>query len=146
MSASHYIHRTPYDGLVTTAHTADGIAWVDYQREPTMLADYMAAHPEMTAADPDAFERVLFDYYASRCTPAKRITPEAWQYALEVLPPCRWRNYDGIEVFHVSEHLDGPLVNWYARVGDACFEIVDVYNVAPEILVRKVKEAMVIPA
>lgn len=35
MNASHYIHRTPYDGLVTTAHTADGIAWVDYQREPT---------------------------------------------------------------------------------------------------------------
>lgn len=142
MNASHYIHRTPYAGCVTTAHTINGTSWVDYQSEPITLADYLAANPDQVATEPEAFDKVLFDYYASRCTPAKPITLDRWEYALEVLPPRKWRKVDGVEMFHVSEHLDGPLVYWYTRMAGQCFEIVDVANAAMETIVRKTREAV----
>jgi len=48
-------------------------------------------------------------------TNVEPITAEQYNYALDVLPPCRWHRVAGYSVFHVSERITANLVNWYAK-------------------------------
>ncbi len=52
------------------------------------------------------------------CTGPARITYATFMEMLEVLPPQRWMRGGHSEFFHISEHIGGPYVSWYARVGE----------------------------
>ena len=57
--------------------------------------------------------------------PAELITKERFWEMLEVLPPCKWHNIGGVEVFHISERLTDNLVSWFAHSGDKYAEATD---------------------
>jgi hypothetical protein len=48
-----------------------------------------------------------------------------YEYALNVLPPSRWKTHRGIEVFHISERLTHNIVAWHTRIGDRYFTFND---------------------
>jgi len=50
------------------------------------------------------------------------ISAERFYEMLEVLPPSRWHNAGGFEVFHICERLTGNLVSWFARSGENHWE------------------------
>lgn len=46
------------------------------------------------------------------------ISEERFHEALNVLPPARWENHGGIEMFFVIERYTHNLVNWYFKIAD----------------------------
>ena len=46
---------------------------------------------------------------------------EQYEDALECLPPRRWENVRGIELFIMSEAYTSNIHSHYARLGDRCF-------------------------
>lgn len=46
-------------------------------------------------------------------TPVSVITEERFDYALNVLPPCRWSRFGRFEHFHISERIVGNIVSWF---------------------------------
>lgn len=48
--------------------------------------------------------------------PTEESEKDFW-YALEVLPPCRWGRVKGVEMFHISERIEGNIVAWHAQLG-----------------------------
>jgi hypothetical protein len=89
----------------------------------------------------EELDRLQAEYEESRCTAPEPITEESWFHALEVLPPCRWEQRGGCEFFHVSEAIDGRLVNWFARNKRGHWTFVDLANATWERLTRKMKLA-----
>lgn len=55
------------------------------------------------------------------CGGPAQITHATFMEMLEVLPPQRWENRATIEFFHISEHISGPYVSWYVRIGEGAF-------------------------
>ena len=47
--------------------------------------------------------------------PATIITAEDYEEKLNVLPPCGWNLYGGIEMFYVSEAITSNIHSWYAK-------------------------------
>jgi hypothetical protein len=45
-------------------------------------------------------------------------TAEQFDYALNVLPPCRWTRNSVGQAFFVSELVCGDIADWYLNVGD----------------------------
>ena len=43
------------------------------------------------------------------------IDKDRWYEMLEILPPCRWGSFNGVEFFHVSERLIYNVVGWYTK-------------------------------
>ena len=83
--------------------------------------------------------QLVWDFEQTLKTKPKPITKERYWEMLEVLPPCRWHNAGGFEVFHVSEHLTGPLVSWFAHRGaihQQYWEFVDDCRLTDEALVE----------
>lgn len=75
--------------------------------------------------------------------PPHKITEERFFYMLEVLPPCRWSTYRSMESFHVSEHLSGDVVSWFARLGaDEFWEMQDLHTLSKEVLSDKFFQAI----
>lgn len=70
---------------------------------------------------------------------------EAFWYALEVLPPCRWHTRRGVELFHISERISHDLVNWHARVGDRYFTMVHHDGADSDVLADAVNHAASAP-
>lgn len=68
--------------------------------------------------DDAEFDALLANHYASLKTAPQPITAERFDEMLGILPPCRWHKVGGFTVFHVSEHLTGPLVSWFAKTSD----------------------------
>ena len=61
------------------------------------------------------YENILIAWEDQKTAqPAEVIDAETFNDALNVLPPCRWNTYAGINAFHVSERISGDLVHWYA--------------------------------
>lgn len=104
------------------AHLVSG-AWVGYysgedeatmgQRVPGVkLYDFNQACEESDAA------KIL--YY---CKEPVEITEERYMDFLECLPPCKWTRHRGAEVFHISERLDGNIVQWCVKIGAKCWAL-----------------------
>ena len=55
------------------------------------------------------------------CTPWKEIDADKWTYALEVLPPEKWKRVNSVELFRMSEYTCGIITGHYARIGDRFF-------------------------
>lgn len=66
---------------------------------------------------------LMEQYHQSLILPPKEISPRQWRHMLEVLPPCKWGNCGGWEIFHLSERYSGDIVYWYAKRGNECYEL-----------------------
>jgi len=73
--------------------------------------------------------------------PVEETEADFW-YALEVLPPCRWRTVQGVELFHVSERLTADLVSWHGQIKGRYFTFTDQARRPMEELAAKVAKAV----
>jgi len=53
--------------------------------------------------------------------PLKEILAEDWEYALNVLPPVRWEQVDGVERFMMSERICDTITASYAKFNGRYF-------------------------
>ena len=84
-------------------------------------------------------ETVVFDAYV-KTEPQAETSEEYWD-ALECMPPSRFQHTDGVELFHICEHLTGNLVNWHAKIGDKHFQFNDAANANSVYLAGLVRNA-----
>jgi len=54
----------------------------------------------------------------SHLRPPQEITDEQWFDALEALPPARWNNTAGAEIFMMSEYWALNVTNFYVRIDE----------------------------
>lgn len=104
------------------------------------LDDYLKDNPDVVIVSEEELDDLLEAHYNGLKSEPEEITEERFMDMLEVLPPCKWRNMSGVEWFHVSEHLTGPLVSWFLRVGDKYYEFVDDCSLSSEQLMEKVNK------
>lgn len=69
-----------------------------------------------------ATDRAARAHYCRGPSPS---TEKDFWYALEQLPPAKWTRGDYSESFHVSERITGDLVDWWLRVGERYYHLVD---------------------
>ncbi|TAN03193.1 MAG: hypothetical protein EPN36_14440 [Rhodanobacteraceae bacterium] len=70
--------------------------------------------------------------------PFKEITAEAYDKALNVLPPSGWHTTDGVESFKWSERLSGTITNVFARTRDRFFTCRDDISLSPAVIASRV--------
>lgn len=104
------------------------------------LDDYLKDNPDVVIVSEEELDDLLEAHYNGLKSEPEEITEERFMDMLEVLPPCKWQNMSGVEWFHVSEHLTGPLVSWFLRVGDKYYEFVDDCSLSSEQLMEKVNK------
>ena len=78
---------------------------------------------------------------ASQITVPEEEDSQAFWYALEVLPPCRWHTRRGVELFHISERISHNLVNWHAQVDGRYFTMVHHADADCDVLADAVNQA-----
>ena len=130
---------TPYKGHPHSLMEADGT--IQFSNHAT-LEEYEArtgyTFRLVTDEELDALDH---EFEESKKTPPSPISEERWHEMLETLPPCRWHHHNGVELFHMSEHLFGSLVDWFARVGNQYFEFTDSCKTPSENLSNLVRKA-----
>jgi hypothetical protein len=83
------------------------------------------------------FETAYDEYESKFKSEPVQISETDWQYALEVLPPLKWRNGSNAESFMCSEFTCGRLTAIYVRSGKRYFSFTDNYRMThDEILAR----------
>ena len=75
--------------------------------------------------DKAEYEKRINTYKAERLKEEEAIEKSDWWWFFECLPPCRWSNRSGVELFHMSERLSFDLVHWVGRIGDKHYKLVD---------------------
>lgn len=128
----------PFRGYVQSVLKPDGsVAYTDgwsparYAREK--------GFPVRIIGEAD-LDRLLAEYTASLVTEPTEETEEQWTWALECLPPCKWRTVLGVEMFHISERVSHDIVAWHARIGDRFFTFNDHAGANMDALAAKVAE------
>jgi hypothetical protein len=105
------------------------------------LADIQATEAaDAVEMDADEAHRLHCEHFRA---PVTEITREQYWYALEVLPPCRWRGIgDSFETFHISERVTANIVNWYCQTrterGERYFTLTDYETLRPDELAERV--------
>jgi len=137
----------PFNGVVTSSITRNnkGEFYVDYSSElyndnqgNLTLAEYQRhVNPFVEVIDDAKLDQLLADYEKSRITQPVVITADRFYEMLEILPPQRWHNCGGFEVFHIQEHITGDLVAWFAYREDQYFEFIDSCYISDVDLIRK---------
>ena len=129
----------PYTGSIQSILKADGT--VGYTNGLTP-AEYEAERGfKLKVLDDAEFHALNEAYLASLITAPVDETPEAFEDALCVLPPCKWQRVRGVEIFHLSERLTADLVQWHAKLNGRCYTFTDRETLAPEAVATKVAEA-----
>lgn len=138
---SRYIIRTdePFRGSVQSLLQPDGT--VELSGGLTVEQYVEARGFPVRAIDRAELEALIAEFEASQITEPEEIDAERFHYALNVLPPCRWSLYSGVELFHISERLSGSLVAWYAHLDGRYWSLVDLSTAKPEDLACKVATA-----
>ena len=77
---------------------------------------------------------------AHYCKGFEKITKERFWEMLEILPPCKWQKYQGVELFHMSERCFGNFAEWFFEVGDDHYSYVAEDNLPAAELVKRLKE------
>lgn len=137
-----YIIRTdvPFTGTAQSILLPDGtVAWSGGKTVDEYAAD--RGFPVRTVSDDEMTEMVRA-YTETLRSPPTPISAQRWDDMLNVLPPCRWRQHDGVELFHVSERITDDLVNWFAKVGEHHFSMVDRASADAGALATAVKAAL----
>jgi hypothetical protein len=129
----------PFKGYVQSVLRPDGtVAYSD----GLTLEEYAEAKGfPIRVIDDAELDALIADHTASLVTEPTPESLEAWEYALNVLPPCRWRTVGGVELFHISERLTHDLVSWHGRIGDRCFAFTDRAGADMTALAEKVARA-----
>lgn len=107
------------------------------------LAEYLKQHEAEGAhvVTPEEFDVLYAAHLQTYVSAPQVVDAERYDYLLEVLPPCRWTNVGGVEIFHISERITGNMVTWCAQYNGVYFEFVDADNKAGKELSDKVKAA-----
>lgn len=84
-------------------------------------------------------ETVVFDAYV-QSPPVLETEAEFWE-ALECMPPSRWHHCNGVELFHICEHLTDNLVNWHAQYKGLYFQFNDAADANSTALAGRVRVA-----
>ena len=129
----------PFTGHAQSALRANGsVMYTDYKS----VAEYEAGENiKVRVVDEAELNALIDEHLAGMVTKPKRITRDRFWEMLEVLPPCRWDNAGGFEVFHVSERLTHSLVDWFAHKGARYWEFTDHDNITDEALAAKLRAA-----
>ena len=142
-------------GSSPAIHTPGFVAWGQNgyhfpEDRPSLLKIFQDGWPTVPPAALDALlrqevlqrldgETVVFDAYV-KTEPQAETSQEYWD-ALECMPPSRFQHTDGVELFHICEHLDGNLVNWHAKIGDKHFQFNDQCNANSADLALRIRSA-----
>lgn len=141
---THYVLKKgePFKGNCQTV-SIDGVTVYTYSsRGSISKEEYEKENGFEVEIIPEAeFLTMYGEYIESRVTEPRKIDKDRYWYLLEVLPPCRWKTVRGVELFHVSERLQGELVTWCAKLGDKYFEFEDLSYRNMEELAAKVAKA-----
>ena len=89
------------------------------ERDP----DYWLKQAGKYLIQANTYKVMTYDEYESAkaekilSEPIKEISKEKFEYALNVLPPLRWGCNNGVSSFFMSEFLEGPYTEQYAKIG-----------------------------
>ena len=87
--------------------------------------------------------RALDDaHVASLVTAPYEETEDQWEYALNVLPPSRWTDYRGVNMFHICERVTHDLVAWHCRFSGKFYTFNDRADAPKEAIAAKVVTAL----
>lgn len=114
------------DGALRDIYTGEGIDELKSQAPQAELMTFTDCVELISKVNEETF-----------CKGFMPISAEQFFEALEVLPPCEWCTIKGVEVFYVSEHVTGNLVNWYCRVNDKHYSACDYDTFTPAQIVEK---------
>ncbi len=98
------------------------------------LEQIQARYPGAEIGD---YDTVKAEIEAGMIHPAKRITEEEWMYALETLPPMKWRNGVLSESFMMSELTYGNITAIYVRIADRFYTLQDRVSLSHVEIIRK---------
>lgn len=113
----------PFAGHAQSVMLEDGtVAWSGGKTPEDYSAD--RGFPVRVVTE-DEMRAMVDEHAGSLITAPSPISAERWDDMLNVLPPCRWHRCDGVELFHVSERITHDLVNWFGKIGDQHFSMVD---------------------
>ena len=70
------------------------------------------------------------------------INEEAWNYALNVLPPLAWQSTGSAESFKVSEPIMGSILSIFVRLGDRRFTFNDSARLRHEECCARVRNSL----
>lgn len=101
---------------------------------PSLLKIFCEGWPTVPEAALDALlkrevlqslngETVVFQAYV-KTPPAEETREDYWE-ALECMPPSRFNRVNGVEMFHICEHLTDNLVNWHAAYNGKFYQFND---------------------
>lgn len=98
----------------------------------------------MTTTIPADVQNILATYSAN-CredlgrTEPQEITRDAWQAALEILPPDHHERRGPFEAFQCIERRTGRLTATYLRRGSRCWSFTDVAGVGIDYIIERVR-------
>lgn len=114
------------------------------QRTPDLtLAEYEAERgavfKRITGEELDALQAA---HIASLITEPEPISEDRYNELLGCLPPCRWHKAGKWSVFHISERLQGDIVQWCAQSGSmVCYGWHDQANITTPDIIAKLQAA-----
>jgi len=143
----------PYPGYIegtATYNAEENTYYIDYSgylnndKGPNLTLDEyrVRVNPDIEIVTWEKIDEFTRQHEQSLISEPALITQERFYEMLEVLPPCRWHNCGGFEVFHISERLTGNLVSWFAHNGANYFEFVDHANAKDAHLAAKLTAAL----
>jgi len=138
-----WIVKMPFQGHTQSIvqYFEDGSNKVAFSGGKTLEQYLEDAEEEYEIFNSDEVEQLFNEHENSLKTKPVEITEERWYEMLEVLPPCRWGTYGGYEAFHISEHLTGSLVAWFARKDGKCYEFTECCYIKNEELFKLIDAA-----
>lgn len=148
---NNYIVKLPFTGSIESETFIDdkGVERVSFSGylynnggECLTVPEYLALPSKQNSkvVDCETVDKLIKEHEKSLISNFKEIDSERFFYMLEVLPPCKWSNVHGVELFHVSERITGNLVSWFFRKGDQYFEKIDNANSDKSLLVKGLTE------
>lgn len=107
------------------------------------LAEYEAergtSFKRITGEEPDALQAA---HIASLITEPEPMSEDRYNELLECLPPCRWHKAGKWSVFHISERLQGNIVQWCAQSGSmVCYGWQDHADITTPDIIAKLQAA-----
>lgn len=96
-------------------------------------------HPGVQIGELDT---IVAETEAMMITTPVEIDEEAFDYALEVLPPRDYATFGACTSFKMCEHLTGRITAVYAQVDGSYYAFNDVYTITHAQIVEKVRAAI----
>jgi hypothetical protein len=122
-----------------TEISAEGIECV--RGETETVEEYIANNGDCTlrAITLQEHEELIAKWKATEIKKAgvSEITEREWNTGFNMHSLESWKDTDGFAYFHESEHIAFDLVDWYGRVGERYFRLVDEDRIGKEALFKR---------